>query len=165
MIKKTCINCGKEFETYECYIKRGGGKYCSGSCRRSYLNKVDNPAKKQEVKEKISQNHANVSGKRNPMYGKSGEKAPNYKDGRSKQKGRVYRRIMLANSTTRSCIICGENNLEMLDVHHRDGNRQHNDLENLFWLCKNCHRTHAHEILRDEKGRITGVKLKEVAAC
>src|SRR5690348_14563982 len=29
MVTRNCLKCGKEFKTQNCYIKRGGGKYCS----------------------------------------------------------------------------------------------------------------------------------------
>ena len=32
MIKKNCSNCGKEFKTFPCEIKKGGGIYCSLKC-------------------------------------------------------------------------------------------------------------------------------------
>ena len=32
MILRKCQYCGKEFEAHKCYLKRGGGKYCSRSC-------------------------------------------------------------------------------------------------------------------------------------
>jgi len=165
MITMTCINCGNKFQTYQCQINRGGGKYCSGSCRRVYLNKTNNPSWKCETREKISLNHADVSGTNNPMYGRKGENSPNYKDGRSKFNGRTYRKIKLASDSIRECVVCGEDDINKLDVHHYDGNRKDNDLKNLLWLCKDCHRTHAHEILRDGKGKIIGIKLKEVDKC
>ncbi len=30
---KTCPTCGREFKTFACVLKRGGGKYCSKPCR------------------------------------------------------------------------------------------------------------------------------------
>lgn len=32
-IIRKCENCGEEFSTYPCEIKKGGGKYCSRKCR------------------------------------------------------------------------------------------------------------------------------------
>lgn len=29
---KNCLYCGKEFKTQECFVKRGGGKFCSRPC-------------------------------------------------------------------------------------------------------------------------------------
>jgi HNH endonuclease len=32
MISVLCVKCGNPFETYACYSKRGGNKYCSPAC-------------------------------------------------------------------------------------------------------------------------------------
>lgn len=37
------------------------------------------------------------------------------------------------------CMICGYNNIDALEVHHIDKNRQNNDILNLKILCANCH--------------------------
>jgi len=38
------------------------------------------------------------------------------------------------------CEMCGyKEHLEILQVHHIDGNRKNNKLENLMILCPNCH--------------------------
>jgi hypothetical protein len=39
----------------------------------------------------------------------------------------------------KGCIDCGETRKFMLIVHHIDGNRENNILENLEVLCQNCH--------------------------
>lgn len=38
-----------------------------------------------------------------------------------------------------SCQICGRNLMKNQHVHHRDGNRDHNDQNNLLTLCASCH--------------------------
>lgn len=37
------------------------------------------------------------------------------------------------------CITCGIKNEFLLQVHHKDGNRENNDLSNLEVVCHNCH--------------------------
>ncbi len=37
------------------------------------------------------------------------------------------------------CERCGYNRYDILQVHHRDRNRDNNDLENLELICPNCH--------------------------
>ncbi|HYE12245.1 MAG TPA: HNH endonuclease signature motif containing protein [Patescibacteria group bacterium] len=161
--ERICIECGKSFMVRKCYTKRGQGKYCSVSCQRTYINKTNNPAWREEVRKKISKNHADVSGKNNPMYGRIGEEAPTYIDGRSKYKGRTYRKIALANNKERKCKCCGETNLKKLHVHHKDGNRSNNELDNLLFLCSKCHQTKAHIYMRDLKGRfVTSVLNKAI---
>lgn len=161
-VKCICKQCGKEFETEKCYIKRGGGKFCSVSCGTTYRNIHDNPTKKEEVRKKISENHSDVSGENNPMYGVRGEKAPAYIDGRSNFKGETYRKILLATGREPICKICGSK--EKLHVHHIDGNHKNNDIDNLVWLCSDCHMNKAHQYKRDEKGKFTSSELNKQEA-
>lgn len=160
MVEVKCLNCDKTFSTHNCQIRRGGGKFCSLSCTRTYKNLHDNPAKRKEVRDKISKNHADVSGKNNPMYGIkfSGIKSPSYKDGRSNFKGRTSRRICLATQEM-VCELCGENDIKKLQVHHKDKNRNNNKLENLSVLCEFCHNNIVHKYIRDEK---TGRYISQV---
>jgi predicted HNH restriction endonuclease len=39
----------------------------------------------------------------------------------------------------KSCEKCNYSKIEILQVHHKDKNRQNNSLENLKLLCPNCH--------------------------
>jgi len=34
-VKRICQVCGKEFEVFPCYVKNGGGKFCSNLCNRN----------------------------------------------------------------------------------------------------------------------------------
>lgn len=160
--KCTCIMCGQSFYRYKSAIKQGGGKFCSISCATKYRNINNNPTKDEAVRRKISQNHADVSGEKNPMFGKSGALSPNYIDGRTLYKGERYRRKLLANTPPEhlKCALCG--NTENLEVHHKDGNHKNNEMKNLAWLCKKCHRYIVHEYIRDERGRYIGVKTNVV---
>lgn len=160
MIDRICLQCGKIFKTHACQVKRGGGKFCCISCGIRYRDLHNNPSKRQEVRAKISKNHADMSGANNPMYGKRGVNAPSYIDGRNKFKGHVYRRILLANNIKPVCAFCGKT--DGLHVHHKDGNRSHNAVENLVWVCVKCHNTKAHAYLRNESGQFIGSILAEV---
>lgn len=51
-----------------------------------------------------------------------------------------YRDIAFSNYEHR-CAICGwDEDADILEVHHIDENRKHNELENLIILCPICHR-------------------------
>ena len=150
--KNTCKNCEEEFWVRKCYVKRGQGKFCSVSCSTTYRNLVNNPTDDPEVREKISKNHANVSGKNNPMYGKTGAEAPSYIDGRSKMKGDNTRNFALINKENK-CEYCGETSRNKLNVHHKNNNRKDNNLKNLQILCASCHQNIAHKRKRDAMGR------------
>ena len=149
--ERVCLWCGKAFLTYPCEIKKGGGKFCSRSCAKTYRNTYDNPTKSEEVRAKISKHHADVSGENNPMYMKRGTEAPSYKDGRSAFKGEQYRKMLLASGRKPECEICKTK--ENLHVHHIDGDHKHNVLENLTWVCAKCHNLVKHPRGRDKNGR------------
>lgn len=154
-----CEQCGKEFITHSCYLKRGGGRFCSPSCSTTYRNLKNNPSWNPEVRKKISENHADVSGENNPMYGKRGKDAPSYIDGRSRCNPTLYKGILIANGIEPVCKLCGA--IKNIHVHHIDGNRKNNDINNLVWLCTKCHYTVAHKYERDDLGRYCGSKLNE----
>lgn len=150
-IEKRCMNCGKTFCTYPSEIKKGGGKFCTRSCATIYRNTHNNPSWNEDVRQKISRNHADVRGEKNPMYMRRGTASPAYKDGRSSFKGDIYRKILLASGRKQVCVNCGET--ENLYVHHIDGNHNNNIIENLVWVCPRCHNTILHENIRGSKGR------------
>lgn len=159
-MKLICKQCGAVFHAPPSRVKNGGGKFCSISCATRYRNLYSNPTRSKAVRVKISQNHADVSGKNNPMYGRRGDKAPSFIDGRSSFKGERYRRIIKASGVKEECAICGAR--ENLHVHHRDGNHKNNDINNLTYLCLKCHYTLAHEHIRDSSGRFIGATLKQI---
>ena len=161
-IELVCKNCGKTFYTYPCYIRKGGGKFCSRSCSTTYRNLTDNPAKRPDVRIKISQNHADISGIQNPMYGRVGNLSPSYIDGRSKFKGEQYRKIMLAESEHPACSLCGETDIKRLHVHHLDKNRRNNSKDNLIWVCVMCHNNILHKRERDKLGKFIPIYKMEV---
>ena len=150
-IKLNCKYCGKEFEQYESIVKKGGGKFCSISCGTTFRNLTNNPSKNPEVRMKISKNHADISGVKNPMYGRKGALAPSYIDGRSKFKGETYKKILIASGKEHKCIVCGSE--DKLQVHHIDCNHKNNEIDNLTWLCSNCHQNIIHKRKRNEKGQ------------
>jgi len=157
---RKCKQCGKEFEIRKCYVRRGQGKFCSTSCVTTYRNLRSNPSKKPEVRRKISKNHADVSGKNNPMHGMRGSLAPGYIDGRNKIRGDPWRKIALTHKE-RVCELCGgvPRNKRNLHVHHKDGNRKNNDLENLQVVCVWCHNNILHKRQRDEFGRFVSEEV------
>ena len=137
-VKRLCLQCGKEFEVNECYVRRGQGKFCSTACGTIYKNLHNNPAKSPEVRKKIADNHADVSGKNNPAY-TNGHK--------------IYRKTLIQEAGFPICFCCGSN--DQVDVHHIDGNRDHNEPDNLVFLCKKCHMGKAH------KGKKLNLEFKE----
>ena len=64
-----------------------------------------------------------------------------YKLNRPKDKVKSYQslKIRLLQQRGRICERCGYNKYEILQVHHKDKNRQNNNLINLELICPNCH--------------------------
>lgn len=161
MVDRVCVHCGKAFKTYMSEIRKGGGKFCSIGCGTKHRNLTDNPAKRPEARRKISENHADVSGVNNPMYGRRGADAPNYIDGRSSWGiNTQHGRIIAASGAERKCAICGSS--EQIEVHHLDGVHRNNDLSNLVYLCADCHRTKAHTYKRNPKGQFCAVETHDI---
>lgn len=71
--------------------------------------------------------------KNNTLF-KSGENHPNYTTGRGS-----YRNRKLKESEGK-CEKCGIDVPCILEVHHIDGDRKNNKLDNLKLLCANCHK-------------------------
>src|SRR3989344_5210045 len=145
---KLCEICSKEFYAKPFFIKRGHAKYCSKKCqskaqkRGKFIN--CDTCGKQAWKMPKHLKHSK-SGKffctkscqtlwRNRFY--SGPRHPNWKDG-----GRThYRNVIKKHSEIpRICANCKNNDERVLVVHHKNRNRKNNNIENLMWLCSNCH--------------------------
>ena len=63
-----------------------------------------------------------------------GINAPNWIAGES-----AYRDLISRHKIPVKCIKCGISDKRVLIVHHKDGNRKNNNIENLERLCCNCH--------------------------
>ena len=48
-------------------------------------------------------------------------------------------KIRLFSERTKVCEKCGYDKYEILQIHHKDRNRDNNDLDNLELICPNCH--------------------------
>ncbi|MEX1087470.1 MAG: hypothetical protein WEC58_03005, partial [Candidatus Paceibacterota bacterium] len=86
----------------------------------------------------------------------SREKHLGWKDGVSS-----YRNAMLRNNESQECKFCKEVDVRVLVVHHVDEDRTNNKLENLCWLCHNCHHLVHHCKGESEKIRSIIGKGKE----
>jgi len=70
-------------------------------------------------------------------------------------KGYFYKAFALKDHR---CEICGENDYQVLVVHHLDRNRKNNDIGNLQILCANCH----HRI-HFGQGKERKIKIEKIA--
>lgn len=112
--------------------------------KNGYINPFKNKKHTDKTKEKISEKHWS----KNPKYRekvlailkmpveqeiKDKISATLYKDSSSN-----YRKKALKNFKHK-CVKCKVTNLKILVVHHKDRNRENNNLDNLEFLCRNCH--------------------------
>lgn len=143
---KECKLCGKSFRTKPFFVKNGGGKYCSAECHhkgmrtgkiiKCFLCKKESykpKAKYESVESKKFFCSKSCQTKwRNSVF--IGEKHANWVDGKYS-----YRGVMERNKIPAICKLCKTRDKRVLAVHHVDKNKKNNNVENLMWLCHNCH--------------------------
>lgn len=142
----SCIVCNKEFYAKPNHLKLGWGKHCSLYCRNITMKKgrLVNcyTCNKEIYKSLYHLNHSKSKNYfcdkscqtrwRNSLYTGKGHK--NWKGG-----VKSYREILNRNGQKPICTVCRTEDIRILAVHHKDVNRQNNDITNLIWLCHNCH--------------------------
>ena len=97
-------------------------------------------------KETLDRMSVAKSGKNNPIYGKTGEKSPNWRGGLSSYPYPInftkQLKEYIRERDNHICQLCGkteEQNRRKLDVHHIDYNKENLNESNLISLCKSCH--------------------------
>lgn len=142
-----CIICGKDFYVKQSHFKIGWGKYCSKECQFhgqktgkkvqcGYCGKTIYKSKRDIRRSKSGKNFCNKSchcAWQN-SNNRVGSLAPNWNGGEY-----IYRDLMKKNSIKPICSNCGVEDTRVIVVHHKDKNRKNNKIENLQWLCRNCH--------------------------
>src|SRR3989338_1430083 len=153
-----CRVCSEKFYAKPSHIVLGHGKYCSLTCRHKAQLKgrfVGCHICSKEVwrmPKDLSRAKSNkffCSKKcqtiwRNKLF--SGMMHPLWRGGES-----TYRKRMKEGGIFEQCKRCKINDPRVLAVHHVDKNRKNNDLENLVWLCHNCHFIIHHDKLEENK--------------
>jgi hypothetical protein len=147
MVKRKCRICNKELFIKESHAKKGWGKYCSKECQAkaqirgrwvecNYCGKriwrTPKDFKRSKTKKFFCSVSCHCSWENKNI--RCGENAPNWIAGQT-----VYRRLLRRYDKVEKCNKCGIDDKRILVVHHRDSNRRNNDVENLEWLCRNCH--------------------------
>ena len=150
-----CKICKKEFYAKPNWLKRGWGKFCSSKCQHEAQRKgefVRCEICEKEIWRMPQKLKHSKSGKyfcckahqtlwRNRIF--SGEKHWNWKNGENVK----YKSILLKNKVKEVCKVCKCDDTRILAVHHLDNNHKNNSLENLVFLCHNCHHlVHFHKI-------------------
>ncbi len=142
-----CKICCKEFYAKPSHLKRGYGVYCSRECHHKGLRKGKfvecDTCGKEAWKRPKALKHSK-SGKffcskscqtlwRNSYY--SGPKHPNWKGGDNIG----YKKLLVKSGIKSICKICRLKDQRILIVHHKDKNNKNHKVDNLIWLCLNCH--------------------------
>lgn len=125
-----CEVCGKVFARPLWYLEKiGVPRTCSRVCHNRRLAKEAKETKR-------------LKGSNNPQW----------RGGISV----IYYRRLFEEVLPKKCQICG--NDKHLVVHHKDGNRRNNNIENLVVMCKSCHqrehKAHLNFSKRDEVPRV-----------
>jgi len=147
MPSKKCKICGKGFHIKPFHAKKGWGKYCSIECRTKaqfkgrwvecgYCGKKIWRTPKDFKRSKRNKFFFSVGchcswENKNVRYGIN---APNWVSGET-----AYGDLMRRYNIPYKCVRCGIVDKRVLVVHHRDGNRRNNKIDNLERICCNCH--------------------------
>lgn len=149
-----CKICGKDFYAKPSQRKLGWGKFCSSECqylgsRKGEFVKCEICGKKiwrkplqlkrsKSDKYFCSKSHQTLW--RNQIF--SGANHWNWKNGENIE----HKAFLLKNHIKPVCKICGKEDKRVLAVHHLDKKHENNNLENLVFLCHNCHHlVHCHK--------------------
>lgn len=149
LVDVVCSHCGKiykwELKKLNSSNKRSRETYCSKECEKKHKSRggyVPCATCKTQVYKTTGQLERSASG--NVFCSRScsishrnktivGDKHHNYK-------GANYRKNAMSTNETK-CVVCGwDDDIRILEVHHKDENRLNNDIDNLVILCPTCHR-------------------------
>ncbi|HNY04172.1 MAG TPA: HNH endonuclease [Candidatus Woesebacteria bacterium] len=157
-----CKICSKEFYVKPSHQKMGWGKYCSNKCKnksqllgeyfqcsicgKEIYRSLKLISRSQSKKYFCSKSCQTLW--RNKEF--SGEKSKNWKNGEQS-----YRNILKRNNIKPICSVCGITDERILNAHHKDHDRTNNNINNLVWLCLNCHFLAHHDKVFASKVDIT----------
>lgn len=140
-----CKLCGKRFYAKPNWLRKGKGKYCSRTCQSESRKKGKaipcyNCGKetwktpKDFKHSKSGRLFCSKSCMLSQLNTRCGPDHPNWKGGEYVE----YKKIMEKNKK-QICRKCKKTDKRILLVHHLDRKRSNNNLNNLVWLCYNCH--------------------------
>ena len=141
-----CSFCGKTFKKKDSQIELCLKHYCSLTCAEQGRKK-GKFVKCSTCSKEVYKTLGNLIRSKTNKYfccrtcsnrwtckEKMGEGSPNWVSGESS-----YKKILSRVTTKPECLKCGKTDVRILCVHHLDKNRKNNKLQNLAWLCRNCH--------------------------
>lgn len=143
----SCQICTDTFYVKPNRLIRGWGKFCSNECKHlgqksgtlqpcHLCQKLTYRNRKEQTRSKSGKFFCSKScqakWRNKQVY--FGSNHANWKGGESS-----YRQTLLRDSRRQICEKCNITDTRVLAVHHKDKNRQNNQVTNLIWLCHNCH--------------------------
>lgn len=154
-----CEQCNIEFYAKPSWLKNGFGKYCSRKCSHE-SNKKGKIVQCFICKSDVYKSRKALIGSKSKKYfcSKScqttwrnsmvfiGKNHANWKNGKS-----TYRNVLIKSKEKKACNLCSKNDIRLLAVHHVDKNNLNNDIDNLVWLCHNCHFL-VHHYVKEKEG-------------
>lgn len=153
-----CDNCGKELASRKDQVRKYCSRTCSslgqrkrveapcGYCGQKFEILATKLAKSKSGLVFCSRAHKDTA--QRLENGIASLHPPHYGDGKATYRTRALREY------GHKCAGCGYCELEdMLDVHHVDGDRNHNSLKNLIVLCVFCHALVTRGFAKVEKDR------------
>lgn len=142
-----CKKCRKPFIVKPNRLNRGWGKFCSRACQFEGMRNgtvvscatcgkpvYRTPGDQQKTRSGRFYCSKSCFAKWKNKLWAFGEEHFNWKHG-----GGAYRNTMLRSNKTPICLNCKLKDIRVLIVHHIDEDRKNNRLDNLMWLCRNCH--------------------------
>ena len=160
-----CKICSNEFYAKPNWIKKGWGKYCSRKCLhksqengmivecfmcRKEIYRAGQQLQRSKSKKYFCSKSCQTLWRNTVVF--IGENHANWRGGES-----TYRNIISSSKVLPVCKMCKYNDKRILIVHHVEKKRKNNRLNNLVWMCHNCHYlVHHHQV---EK-----IKLKKILA-
>jgi 5-methylcytosine-specific restriction endonuclease McrA len=154
--QRTCLQCDQPFQASVRELKRGNAKFCSLKCARRHQTEM----RPKPIPNRIcalcgAAFYRNEASRRNSRSGlvfccrRHKDEAQRIENGFTEIQPDHYGdgssgyRSKATYNLRQQCANCGYNkHPEVLEVHHKDGNHQHNALENLVFLCPTCHEEH-----------------------
>lgn len=141
-----CGCCKNSFYAKPSWIRYGNAKFCSRGCQYKarktgkvmtcFICKKETYKTKKQLRVSASKKYfcsKSCQAKwRNTIF--IGAKHANWIHGFA-----AYRTILTRNKVPKVCTLCKIDDGRVLATHHIDKNRKNNKLDNLTWLCHNCH--------------------------
>lgn len=152
-IPQECLECKETFEVSVKEVNRGNGKFCSLKCSAVFNGRKRAATKKSNVtcancSKEFYKSASKLKKSKSGLFfcsrackdsaqrldGLKELHLPHYGNGKSSYRIIAFR--LLPNK----CSTCGyDKHPEVLQVHHKDRNRENNSIENLEILCPTCH--------------------------